>query len=156
MIGQKHLVKCRCILQQYKTAKNPPNHCFIVFSEIGDDGRVKPKYAQCNNCGVVHKVIDICKSEALTGKEDLKSIVTIDDIKPTLHQNFATILEKNNADLATWEAVQFAVNNKRWGDFVVLTSEVEGDTRMGKYLVVLGESLMKVETYTREESFDGS
>jgi hypothetical protein len=147
--GQKHLVKCRCVLQQFKKLQNPPPHQFVVFSVVQDDGGVVVKQAQCNNCGVIHKVVDLCKSEIVSGKENAKSMVTIDDIRPSIHPNFANILEANSADLATWEAVQFAIENKRWGDAVVLTTEQDGNELHGKYLRIIGESLCKVESFTR-------
>lgn len=147
--GQKHLIKCRCVLPQFKKMEEPPAHKFIVFSAIQDNGDVIVKYAQCNNCGVIHRVTDICKSEILSGKENMNSIMKIEDIRPSLHPNFVGILESNSADLATWEALQFIVENKRWGDHVVLTTESEGDEIHGKYIRVLGESLCKVESFTR-------
>lgn len=148
--GQKHLIKCRCVLPQFKKMEDPPAHKFIVFSVIQDDGTVTPKYAQCNNCGVVHKVTDICRSEIISGKEHMSSILNVDDIKPSLHPNFAHILETNSADLATWEAVQHVVESKRWGEIVVLTTETEGNELHGKYIRILGESLCKVEPFTRQ------
>lgn len=147
--GQKHLVKCRCVLPQFKKLENPPPHQFIVFSILKDDGNAVVKYAQCNNCGIVHRVIDVCKSEILTSKENMNSLIKIEDIKPSLHSNIANVLEANSVDLATWEAVQFIIENKRWGEFVVMTTETEGDEINGKYIRVLGESLCKVETFTR-------
>lgn len=156
MRGLKHLVNCRCVLHQFKSRKNPPSHAFVVFSVIEEDNRVQPKYAQCNNCGIIHKVVDICKSEILEDKEQMKSILSIEDVKCSLPPNFVNVLESNSADLATWENVQFLLQNKEWGSSVVLTSELNDDTRTGKILIVLGESLLKVELFSREESFDGS
>lgn len=147
--GQKHLIKCRCVLPQFKKLENPPAHKFIVFSVIDDDGNVQQKYAQCNNCGVIHKIVDICKSEIQTGKEHMNSLIKLEDIKPSIHSNFSMILDSNNADIATWEAVQFTVENKQWGNFVVLTTDVEGDEIHGKYIRILGETMCKVESFTR-------
>jgi hypothetical protein len=147
--GQKHLIKCRCVLPQFKRLENPPVHQFIVFSVIQEDETVKPRYSQCNNCGVVHKVIDVCKSEIVSGKENMNSLIKIEDIKPSLHPNFVGILESSQADLATWESVQFIVENKQWGQFVVLTNDSEGEEIHGKYIKILGESMCKVETFMR-------
>jgi hypothetical protein len=147
--GQKHLIKCRCVLQQFKKLNDPPQHHFIVFSTINDESNVNVKYSQCNNCGVIHKVVDICRSEILNGKEFMGSLIKIEDIKPTINSNFSTILESNNADLATWEALQFIVENKLWGSIVVLTTDSEGDEIHGKYLRILGESICKVESFIR-------
>jgi len=147
--GQKHLVKCRCVLPQFKKLKNPPPHQFVVFSILNDDGSVVIKYAQCNNCGIIHRVTDVCKSEIMSSKEHMNSLLKIEDIKPSLHANISNMLEVNSADLATWEAVQFIVENKRWGEFVVMTTETEGNEIAGKYVRIFGDSLCKVETFTR-------
>ena len=152
MKGQKHLIKCRCVLPQFKQMPNPPDHQFVVFSVINDDDTVKPRYSQCTNCGIVHKVIEISRSEILIGKEAMTSIVTIADIRPSLPQQLVAILEGSHADLSTWEAAQFIFENEQWGNFVVLTSEVEGGVKHGKYVKLLSEKTFKVETFSREEA----
>jgi hypothetical protein len=149
-IGQKHLIKCRCILPQFKQRQNPPPHHFIVFSILDEEaGSVETKYSQCNNCGTIHKIVDICKSEIQSGKENMNSLIRLEEIKPSLHSNFSSILEANNADLATWESVQFIVENKQWGNYVVLSTDNENDEIYGKYIRILGESICKVENFTR-------
>ena len=152
IIGQKHLIKCRCVLPQFKNSADPEKkqHRFTVFSEIIDDV-VKQKYSQCNNCGLIHKVTDICTSEIMSGKEAMSSILTIDDIKSSLNDNLISILERYQCDLPTWEHAQFVFENKKWGDFVVLTSDIEDDDKIVKYVRFLGETLLKVETYSRKE-----
>lgn len=151
MRGQKHLVKCRCILPQYKGKIDPPVHHFVVFSVIDEDDRVKIKYSQCNNCGLIHKVTDICKSEVQAGKEAMSSIVTISDVKASLPANLADILERNNVDLSTWEHAQFILENKQWGNIVVLAQEEDSGTRQGKYVRIMSESFFKIESFVREE-----
>lgn len=149
--GQKHLVKCRCVLPQFKRASDPPVHQFTVFSIINDDNTVKPKFAQCTNCGVIHRVYELGKSDVLSGREAMSSILTINDIRASLPEMLINVLENSKADLPTWEAVQFIYENKQWGNFVVLTSDTEGDIKQGKYVRLLGEKLFKVETYERTE-----
>jgi len=151
MRGQRHLVKCRCVLPQFKGQSNPPAHQFIVFSVVNDDDSVKVKYAQCNNCGIIHKVTDVCKSEILPGKEAMSSIVKVEDIKLSLPPNLTDILERNNVDVATWEQAQFILENKEWGNFVILAQEEESGTRQGKYVRIMSETFFKVESFSREE-----
>lgn len=148
--GQRHLVKCRCVLPQFKGKTDPPPHQFVVFSVIDDDV-VKTKYAQCNNCGLVHRVVDMCKSEILVGKENMASIVKIEDIKPSMPPNLADILERHQVDLSAWEQAQFILEEKRWGDFVVLAQEEESGARHGKYVRIMSDTFFKVETFEREE-----
>lgn len=151
MRGQKHLVKCRCVLPQYKGQSNPPVHHFVVFSVIDDDDRVRVKYTQCNNCGSIHRVVDICKSEIQPGKEAMSSIVSIEDVKASLPNNLSDILERNQVDLSTWENAQFILENKQWGNIVVLASEEDSGTRQGKYVRLMSESFFKIEAFVREE-----
>jgi hypothetical protein len=146
--GQKHLITCRCFLPQFKHAKELQLHKFIVFSVINDDDTVVPKNAQCPNCAMVHKVTDICRSVVL-GKDETRSVVSIDDIKVSLPEKLVGILENNGADLPTWEAVQFNHENKQWGSFVVLSTDTIDGEKTGKVLKILGENLFKVEAFSR-------
>lgn len=148
--GVKHLVKCRCVMAHLKNMNNPPVHQFIVFSELVDD-KVVVKYAQCNNCGSIHKVTDICTSEIIPNKEEANTIMSVDEIKLGLPANLVKILELNNVDLPTWEMASFYFENKMWGNFVVLTSDYDEGNKTGKYLQILGESLFKVNSFTRSE-----
>lgn len=149
--GQKHLVKCRCVLPQYKKLVDPPSHRIVTFSIINDDGTVVPKFIQCPACGIVHHVIELGRSDIMINRESMMSIVTIDDIRLSLPTNLVTILDNNKADLASWEATQFIHENKKWGEFVVLTSDIEEGLRLGKYVRILGENLYKVEAFSRKE-----
>ena len=149
--GLKHLIRCRCVMPQFKNLPEPPVHQFVVFSIVDDSDVVKSKFSQCNNCGVIHKVVDICKSEIIQNRESMGSLINIDDIKPSLPQNLVAILESNGADLATWEASQFIFENEKWGEFVVLNSDAESGLRQGKYVQIIGKNLFKVGTFSREE-----
>lgn len=148
--GQKHLIQCRCILPQFQKLKNPPLHKFIVFSELSDDG-VITKLAQCNNCGVIHRVVDVCKSDIVVGKEHASSILSIDDIRTNIPETLQTILDAHDADLATWEATKFIIDAERWGDFVVLTSDNVENMRQGKYIRILGKTLFKVDSFSTDD-----
>ena len=97
MFGLKHLIQCHCILPQYKNRKEPVFHKFPVFSIIDNSDTVIVKYAECNNCGAAHKVYDICKSEILTGRDEVRSQLTREDFKfslfdPTVNLNIFFIL----------------------------------------------------------------
>jgi hypothetical protein len=126
-------------------------HQFTVFSVIGDDDKVVPKYAQCNNCGIVHRVTEINKSDIMPGKESSNAIIKVSDIKVSLPARLADILEGNDADLPTWEQAKFIMDNKRWGEFVVLTTESDEGVRSGKYLRILGENMYDVSGFERNE-----
>lgn len=109
------------------------------------------KFAQCPNCGLVHRVTEIGVSEIVTGREDMVSIVSIDDIRASLPERLVDILTVNGADLPSWEAARFIYENAQWGGYVTLSTDVEGDVRQGKYVRILGTNLFSVDTFIREE-----
>lgn len=123
---------------------------FAVFSVVEDDGEFRVRFAQCNNCGIIHRVTEFNRS-VVVSREAMGSLVSIDDVRASLPARLADLLEANNVDLATWEMASFIVENKRWGDFVVLAADEESGLRQGKYVRILGEALFKVESFTREE-----
>lgn len=151
--GQRHMIRCNCILHQFSKMKDPPNHHFSVFSVINDDDSVCVRFAQCNNCGIIHKVTDLCKSEIMYGREAFGALVSIDDVKASLTREIREILEANNADLAIYEHAKFILTNQRWGEHVVLSSDQSDGLRTVKYLQIIGETLVRVETVTLEEGF---
>lgn len=154
--GYKHLVECRCVLPQFKARKDPPRHKFVVFSILDENDKVDPKYSQCNNCGLIHRVIDICTSEIQQSKENSSFILNIDDIKISLPKDLSIILEKYRVDLPSWEQAVFILENKEWGNFIMLEQEDEGDTKMGKYVRILGENFFKIENFSRNELIEGN
>lgn len=87
----------------------------------------------------------------MNGKEGSPALPTIDDIKSSLPPTLVALLETHDADLATWESAKFIVDNKRWGEHVVLTADLVDDLRQGKYVRILGENLHKVEVFSRTE-----
>lgn len=147
--GFKHLVKCRCVLPQFKAQLSPPQHQFTVFSILEDDV-VKPKYAQCTNCGLIHKVTEIGKSEIIHGKENLSSIVSIDELKSSLPTQLAAILDNSHVDLPTWELTKFIYENKQWGNFVVLKRDNEDGINQIKYVTIMSENIFRVDSHLRE------
>lgn len=147
--GHKHLISCKCILPQFSKLEDPPFHRFLVFSIIDDDDKVEPKFAQCNSCGAIHKVTDICTSQILN-KDDARTLVNIEDIKLGLDPKLVATLERYQADLPTWESVQFIIDSEQWGEFVTLTSdEIDGEVQR-KYIRIMGRSIFKVGTKIQE------
>lgn len=131
--------------------KNPPIfHSFIVFSIILDDSSVVEKFSQCNNCGIIHRVYDICKSELLK-KEQHISVQTITDIGLSLPSELSNILVTYKCDIATWEHVQFIFENEKWGESIVVAREIENGVTNGKRLVIDGSKKFKIEPITFSE-----
>ena len=141
------MIECHCILPQFKNRADPPYHKFVVFSIIDDSDTVIPKYAQCNNCDVIHKIFDICKSEIISGKDELKSITTKDDLSLMLSPNLVEVLKTYNVDVPTWEQANFIISNRKWGQSIILSKDTIDDDVMGKRLVFKGAKKFKLEEF---------
>jgi hypothetical protein len=145
--GIKHLVQCHCILPQFKDAVDPTFHKFVVFSIIDDSDTVQPKLAQCNNCGVIHKITDICTSE-LMSKDESKSISNIEDIKLSLPSELIRVLESYQCDLATWEQAEWIYLSKAWDQWITLTREHDDEYELhGKRLIFLENGRFRIEAF---------
>lgn len=147
--GIKHLIECHCVLPQYRNRDRLDSiyHRFVVFSVIDTDDNMVPKYAQCNNCGVIHKIIDVMTSEVALGNDSDAAVLSIDDIKLSLPENVVNILASYDADLPTWEEAAFLVENKQWGGHVVLTRDENEIAISGKILKFNGPLSLKIEPY---------
>lgn len=149
----KHRIDCKCILPQFKSLSPALFHKFIVFSVIDLDGSCVPSYAQCNNCGVIHKVTEIGRSEIIK-KETSPAIKSIEDIKLGLPIRLVGLLEQGEVDLPTWQEAEFIISNKLWGRPVLLGVDKDGGSAVGKYVIILGDNLFKVETFEKEIETD--
>lgn len=147
MHGIKHIVSCRCMLPQFKNRKDPTMHKFVVFSILDDNDTVQIDYAQCNNCGIVHKIIDLCKSEILHGQEDLSSFISIQDIKLMIPSDLSSVLENYSCDLPTWQQAHFIFANKKWGDKIILNRDNLEDEIKGKILIIEESNKFKIESF---------
>lgn len=146
-IGIKHLIECNCSLPQYRNRPRRVFHKFAVFSVIGEDSQVEIKHVQCNNCGAVHRVVEIGKSE-FTGRDESHAISTIEDVKISIPEDIRDILDDYQSDLPSWEEVAFIYENERWGSHVVLSSEESHGEMVTKILRFVAPGIVKIETLT--------
>ena len=147
--GIKHLIQCHCILPQYRAQKDPTFHQFVVFSKLDiESDTVEPTFAECNNCGIVHKVIDICKSEIITGREDLRTQMSIDDYVHSLPTSLFELLQSYDKDISDFQHAEFIIDNNDWGHHIVLTKEEVDDYVQGKLVKFVSSDKFRVESYT--------
>ncbi len=152
MAGTKHLIQCHCILPQFRNKKEAVFHKFVVFSAIDKESdSVLVHYANCNNCGVTHKIYDICKSELVHGSEDISSVPTINDYSLSLPKQLFETLSHYNCDIADYQHAQHIVDNKEWGKHIVLKREEVQDSTQGKMLVFVDEDKYRIESYLHNE-----
>ena len=150
--GIKHLIQCHCVLPQYRNSNPPIFHKFIVFSLVDDD-QMKEKIVQCNNCGVLHRVIDHCKSEILHGKEESGSIRTVEDIELSLPERLAAYLKSQNVDVATWEQVEWLVENAQESELVLRRDEQADRTNL-KILTIKKDGTFRTRNEIISDSTD--
>lgn len=154
MIGSKHLIQCHCVLPQYKKRENPFFHKFVAYSRCDDSGEVIEKFSKCNNCGVIHKIIDFCKSELFYGSEDALSLITVDDLRLTMPDNIQNILDKHKCDIATWEQVAHCFECDIFDTPIVIAKKrISGSTQM-KHLILLESGKVKIDAYLRRDDIE--
>ena len=147
--GVKHLLQCHCVLPQYRKMPDPVFHQFMAFSIIDlESDTVIPKFSECNNCGAVHKVIDFCRSEIVVGKEDMRSQLSIKDIRHSIPEALFELLEAYNKEIPDFEHAQFILENESWDDYIVLTREEIEDYVQGKLVRFISNEKFRVESYT--------
>jgi len=157
----KHTINCRCTLPHLKNKDNNL-HSFVVFSIVDDEGNIEPSYSQCNNCRLIHKITEIGESQILN-KEDMPSLLTADEIKQSIPESILKAIEpytkidgmENEAEqllfLPTLQEIKFIIENEKWGTPVVLFKEKMDDKIIGKYILLLGQSLFKIENFSMDE-----
>ena len=114
MQGYKHLIECHCVLPQFRENPKPIYHKFTVFSVIDDSDTVIPCLAQCNNCATVHKVLDICKSEIVAGKDESRAIEKKEDVALSLPTSLVELFSNYDLELADYQMARFVIENDVW------------------------------------------
>lgn len=146
----KHTIECNCILPQFKNTIPTVFHKFVVFSIINEDGNLKPSYINCNNCGAIHKVLEVGQS-IQTPKESISILPKIEEIKTQLPKQLVDILESYKCELHVWQELKFIFDEQKWGKTVLLTKETDGDFSVGKYVLVFGTNFFKVDSFSTED-----
>tara|TARA_B100000700_G_C14368432_1_gene544824 strand:+ start:10 stop:468 length:459 start_codon:yes stop_codon:yes gene_type:complete len=147
MKGLKHLVECHCVLPQFRNKKQNSYHKFVVFSIIDNADSVIPKQSICNNCGVIHNVYDIGKSEILSGQE-LGAVMQIKDIKLMIPSSLSEVLISYDCDISVWEHALFVLQNSTYPERIVLNRKSEDDIISGKILNIDGPNKYQIIPYS--------
>ena len=144
MKGIKHLIECHCFLKIFDKGEKKINHKFPVYSKFDENDNVVPKLVKCNNCESLHYVYDVFKSELRPGKEDITSILNIEDIVQMLPDKISNVLTSNRADIADYEHALDIVENQLWGSIIVLKRSIVGESENVKVLQIDSESKIKI------------
>lgn len=145
----KHLVECNCVLPQFKHSDPPVWHHFVVFSEIDEVGNIIPSFAQCNNCGMIHKVTEVGISSTMK-RDTLPSLPTAEEIKSSLPERLQKELSGYELDLTTYQELAFIFQHQLWGRTVILQKEQVEEFLVGKMVQIIGNSLWRFQTFQEE------
>lgn len=144
-MSQRHLVECHCVLPIYKNKHPIFYHKFAVYSKIDKKtGKVLPKYVNCNNCGVTHYVLELCRSDIKIGKEDIVSIRTIKDIKISIPEKIVVLLDEYNSQIDIYEEVEDVIHNDLYPRSIVINREVIDENQHYKILNLSSKDKYKI------------
>jgi len=151
MQGYKHLLECHCVLPQFRHRNTTVYHKFVVFSIVDDSDTVVSSLAQCNNCGTVHRVFDICKSEILSGKDESRAIEKKEDISLSLPSSLVELFDSYRLELPDYQYARFIFENDLWNTTLVLSANSESGSREGKILRFVSAEKFRVEPFLHNE-----
>ena len=143
-LGIKHLIECHCYLAIYKSKKDLLNHKFPVYSKIDSTGTIITRLAKCNNCDALHNVVGVGKSEIIPGKDEAKNVLSIDDICLMLPKKLSNILNESITDISNYEHALDIIENRRWGESLIVKREIIKETEQVKVLTINSENNYKV------------
>ena len=122
-------------------------YVFVVFSIIDNADSVIPKHAACNNCGVIHNVYDIGKSEIFSGQE-AGAVLQKEDISLMIPDSLSSVLVSYDCDIPIWEHVLFVLQNGNYPEKIVLNRNVDNDIVSGKILNINGPNRYQIQPYS--------
>jgi len=154
MPGTKHLIQCHCVLPQYRNLKDPIFHKFVVFSRSDESGEIIEKLSKCNNCGVIHKITDFCKSEIAHGAESNFGIPTIEDIRINIPEKVCNILDKHKCDISTWEKIDDIFENEEWESQTVLSRQTIDSSTQVVVLIIKSKERFKIESHLIQDAIN--
>ena len=138
------------MLPQYRNLKDPIYHKFSVFSEYDEENdEIQEKFSNCNNCGITHKIIDVCRSEIVYGKEDIR-ILSYEDFSKTLPHSLFELLVQNNCEICDFEYAQYILDYDLFSDdknFIILSRETVDGSVTGRLLKFISKDKFRVEQY---------
>lgn len=145
---QRHAIRCRCFLKQQQQQREQTPFTFLTCSLL-IDGAVVPSYVECPNCGIMHRVHDVCRSDIQNRTELTGAVKTIDDIRASLPDKLSSVMTSYELDVSSWQQAQLIVDNELWGEHVILkTEQLPDGVKIVKLMRILSATLVKVETHS--------
>lgn len=163
--GQRHLIECRCALPQYQNHTPVIFHKFTVFSTFEFDEShygdlenepaytFNESYARCNNCGILHRIIDFCRSEFVNDEETTAAFLSTSDMEFMIPEAICNLLKTYDSPQYVWEEVLFTVTQRKFDRRIILDSKRDGDNIVGKFLVFSDTGVPRIEMFSEKTTF---
>ena len=151
MPGVKHLIECHCFLKVFSQNEKQINHKFAVYSKINQNDKVIPKLVKCNNCEALHRITEVGISQLVPGRDQTSVTVTKEDLSNNLSNIITRVLIQYDCDISSWEHVEDIIEEKRWGEFVILRREIINEKTNVKLMEVLGAENIKIKNEIIDE-----
>ena len=152
MPGIKHLIECHCYLAIYKSdSKVPPVHKFPVYSKLDENDKIIKKIVKCNNCEALHEISEIGVSSLIPGKDQTRVTVTKKDLSFNLPDKISKILHQYDCDISSWEHVIDIIEEKRWGEHVILSREIINEKTNVKVMEILNSNNVRIKNESIDE-----
>jgi len=146
MPGIKHLIECHCYLAIYKSdSKIPPVHKFPVYSKLDQYDNIIEKTVKCNNCDSLYKITEVGKSYLIPGKDETKITVSKNDLRNNLPVKLVNLLEEYDCDISSWEHAEDILEDKRWGESIVIKRDIINEKTNVKILEILGRENFRIK-----------
>ena len=155
MPGIKHLIECHCQLAIFKNSEKNIYHKFPVYSILDENGKVVEKFRKCNNCEALHKIYDIGKSEIFSGKDQTNVTLTKEDISLEFHESLKKVLIDHDCDISSYFHAKHIIEEKRWGEIIVLKRDIIKESTSIKYLEVNNKNSFSIKFETIEDIIVG-
>ena len=127
------------------------NHRFPVYSKIDEQGRIIPKLVKCNNCEAAHFVTKIGRSELRPGKDQTDTVLKIEDFKHDLPSKIFNYLIENNCNISDFEHVKDIIEERRWGENVIIRRDIVDEKQQIKYIVINSKNNFQIKSDTIED-----
>ena len=145
--GQRHLIKCHCILPIYKNSKPQIYHKIAVYSMFDEkSGKVIPKYINCNNCGITHFVTEYCKSEIQIGKEDVTSIRSVSEVEIGLPEKLVSFLNQYSPTIDILEEIEHIFNDNLFPKGIIIKREIIDEKHNIKILNLINKNRFTISS----------
>lgn len=146
----KHTLQCKCFAASEMDKETPQFYEFIAISEVDENGDVVPRTIPCDNCGRLHEVYEICKSNVIDGTDSPIGILSMEEIEMSIPEKLQKLLKDNKCPKHTWEEASLILEKELWGSSIILNRDIQNNKVFCKTLKILGVTFYRIDNSTSD------